>query len=203
MVKQVSSRAGAMGVVIDLGSLAEECKIGDSVAINGVCLTITRLERGLATFDVSGETLKTTTLSGLRAASKVNIETALKATGRFGGHIVQGHVDGTATVKQIDRQGAFWSVKFLASAGLADQMVLKGSIAVDGISLTISELDGQGFGITLIPETMQKTTLREAKVGDVVNIETDIIVKAIKKQLEKILPQGKGLTMEKLQGLGF
>jgi riboflavin synthase len=183
-VKSAQTSAGAVKLTIDLGKLADECKIGDSVAISGVCLTVAGLEGGLVRFDVSAETLKTSNLTKLTAGSKVNVELAMKIGDRFGGHIVQGHVDGVAKIKTVDKRG-------------------KGSVAIDGISLTIASMDGSSFGVALIPETLKQTTLGEAKTGDVVNIETDIITKTIKKQLEKILPQKQTLTEEKLKQLGF
>ena len=188
---------------IDLGELADDGRIGDSIAINGVCLTIARLEGGIATFELSGETLAKSTLGKLKPSSQINIERAIRAADRFGGHFVQGHIDGTATIKAIDKRGRFADMKFAAEPELLDQMVVKGSVAVDGISLTIASMDQNSFSVALIPETLKKTTLSKVKIGDEVNIETDIIVKTIKKQLEKILPQKQSLTTEKLKELGF
>jgi riboflavin synthase len=202
-VKSVRRSGGAMFLAIDLGNLADECKIGDSIAVSGVCLTITRLEGSAAVFDISAETLSKSTLDKLGPSSQVNIERAVMATDRFGGHFVQGHIDGTATVKAIDKQGKFAEMKFSAEAELLDAMVVKGSVAVDGISLTIAGIDKDSFKVALIPETLNKTILSKVKIGDKVNIETDIIVKTIKRQLEKILPQAHPLTAEKLKGLGF
>ena len=188
---------------IDLGKLAGECKIGDSIAVSGVCLTVAGLGGNLTTFDVSGETLAKSNLARLAAGSKVNVELAMKIGDRFGGHIVQGHVDGVAKIKTVDKRGEFADIRFEAEGELLDQMVVKGSVAVDGISLTIAGMDGNSFSVAVIPETLKKTTLGEAKTGDVVNIETDIITRTIKKQLEKILPQKQTLTEEKLKQLGF
>jgi riboflavin synthase len=202
-VKSVRRSEGGLLLTIDSGKLADESKIGDSIAINGVCLTIAKVDGGLASFDVSSETLTKSNLGKLKPSSPVNVELALKATGRFGGHIVQGHIDGTATIKAINKQGQFADIKFAAGKELLDQMVVKGSVAVDGISLTIASMDENSFSVAIIPETLKKTTLGTAKIGDTVNIETDIIVKTIKKQLEKILPQKQPLTVEKLKQSGF
>ena len=204
-VRSVSGSAGtgAGCLVIDLGKLADESKIGDSIAINGACLTIARLEGSLATFELSTETLAKSTLARLKPSSQVNVELAIKATDRFGGHFVQGHIDGTGIIKAIKRVGQFADIKFAAEVELLNQMVVKGSVAVDGISLTIASMDQNSFSIAIIPETLKKTTLGTAKIGDCVNIETDIIVKTIKKQLEKILPTDQNLTEEKLKQLGF
>ena len=202
-VKSVRRGENAMLLSIDLGELADDGRIGDSIAINGVCLTIARLEGGLASFELSGETLAKSTLGKLKPSSQVNVERAIRAADRFGGHFVQGHIDGTATIKAIDRRGRFADMKFAAEPGLLDAMVVKGSVAVDGISLTIASMDQNSFSVALIPETLNKTTLSKVKIGYEVNIETDIIVKTIKEQLEKILPQRQSLTAEKLKELGF
>jgi len=188
---------------IDLGELADDGRIGDSIAINGVCLTIARLEGSIATFELSGETLAKSTLGKLKPSSQVNVERAIKASDRFGGHFIQGHIDGKAAIKVIHKRGQFADMKFAAEPGLLNAMVVKGSVAVDGISLTIAGIDQNSFTVALIPETLNKTTLSKVKIGDEANSEPDIIVKTIKKQLEKILPQRQSLTAEKLKELGF
>ena len=199
-----SRRSGdSMELSIDLGGLADESKIGDSIAINGVCLTVSRLEGTLATFDVSGETLAKSNLGKLTAGSKVNVELSMKIGDRFGGHIVQGHIDGLAKIKAIDRHDKFADIRFEAETELLNQMVMKGSVAVDGISLTIAGMEANCFTVAVIPETLKRSTLGDAGIGDMVNIETDIIGKIIKKQLENILPRGQALTVEKLKQLGF
>lgn len=202
-VKSAYTTGGRMRLAVDLDTLAEESKIGDSIAINGVCLTISQLRGNLAEFDVSGETLTKTTFGKLKSSSAVNAEPAMKAADRFGGHFVLGHVDGTATIKAIERKEQFADIKFAANAELLAQMVVKGSVAVDGISLTITNIDEGGFTISIIPETLKKTTLGQAKIGDTVNIETDIIVKTIKNELDRILPRKQKLTAERLKELGF
>ena len=204
-VRSVSRQAGTGGssLTIDLGGLANECKLGDSIAINGVCLTITRLEGSLASFNISAETLGKSTLGTLTSSSVVNIERAIKPTDRFGGHFVLGHVDGTATIKAIEKQNGFTHWTFTAGPELLEGMVMKGSVAVDGISLTIANLDSTGFSVAIIPETLKRTTLHKANIGDSVNIEIDIIVKTVKKQLQEILPKKQSLTAEKLKELGF
>jgi len=205
-VKSLRRSASAMQITVDLGHIADETKIGNSIAVSGVCLTIAGLENSLATFDVSSETLEKSTLGQLKPASSVNIERALKPSDRIGGHFVLGHIDGTATIKRIDRHGQFADIRFAAGPKLLDQMVVKGSVAVDGISLTIANMDENSFSVAIIPETLRNTTLGKAKIGDEVNIETDIITKIIKKQLESALrglPQEQKLTVEKLKELGF
>ena len=202
-VSSARRSGGGMVLSIDLGKLAEGSRISDSIAINGVCLTVTGLRGSVADFDVSGETLARTTLGGLRPASEVNVEQAVKADGRFGGHFVAGHIDGVAMIKAIKKDGQFADMRFAADAELLGQMVIKGSVAVDGISLTIAGMDESGFNVALIPETLKKTTLGKVKISDKVNIEIDIIAKMVKKQVEKILPRGQKLTVEKLKQMGF
>ena len=189
-------------VVSLLNPLAAQVKIGDSIAISGVCLTVSKLSGNIASFDVSGESLEKSTLGKLNSGAKVNIELSMGPSDRFGGHFVLGHVDGTATIKSIEKHSQFADITFKASSELLNQMVIKGSVAVDGISLTIAQIDNESFTVAIIPETLKHTTLGDAKLGDIVNIETDIIVKTVKTQLEKILPK-KGLTMEKLRQHGF
>ena len=202
-VSRVGQSGGAMHLTVDLGALAEGVQTGESIAINGVCLTVTDLKGTKADFDISGETLSVSTLGRLNVSSPVNVERALRPSDRLGGHIVQGHVDGKASIKTINKSSQFAEFDFEAGPGLLDLMVPKGSVAIDGISLTIAKLNKTGFSVVLIPETLERTTLKAAKIGDKVNIETDIIAKMIKKQLDNILGQRKGLTIEKLQQLGF
>ena len=202
-VKSARQSTESMVLTIDLGEMADGSKTGDSIAISGACLTIAGLQGSLASFDVSAETLAKSTLGKLKPSSEVNVERSLKASDRFGGHFVLGHVDGTATVDAIDKSGKFANIKFAAKAELLDAIVVKGSVAVDGISLTIAAVDIKSFSISIIPETLKRTTLGKAKIGDCVNIETDIIVKTIKRQLDEILPKKQGLTAEKLRQLGY
>jgi riboflavin synthase len=202
-VKAIRQGSGGKVISVDLGKLAEGTKHGDSVAVNGVCLTVSKLSGTAVEFNVSAETLSRTGINNLTVSAKVNLERAMSAGGRFGGHIVQGHIDGVATVKSIERKGEFSELVFSADKDLLDEMVVKGSVAVDGISLTVSKMDERGFGISVIPTTLQETTLGTAKTGDVVNIETDILIKAVKKQLKKMLPEKGGLTEGKLKEYGF
>jgi riboflavin synthase len=202
-VKSIRRDGSSMKLSVNLGDLTRECKIGDSIAINGVCLTISRIEGDFADFDVSGETLSKTSLGKLQTSSKVNIERAMMPSERFGGHFVLGHIDGTAKIETIEKKGEFADFKFSADSKLMDSMVEKGSVAVDGISLTISKLDKSSFNVAVIPQTMKQTTLGNVKTGELVNIETDIIIKAVKRQLEYILPKKDALSADKLRELGF
>jgi riboflavin synthase len=190
-------------LTVDLGSLAGQTKTGDSVAINGACLTVAKLAGSLATFDLSAETLNKTTLGKLTPGSKVNVELAMKADARFGGHFVLGHIDGIATIKNIDKKNDFATLTFTAPKSLLDLMIPKGSVAIDGISLTIAELKPDGFTVAVIPQTLHKTNLSFAKINSQVNLENDIIVRAVVRQLENMGLVKEKLTIDKLQQLGF
>lgn len=202
-VKALSKSGGSAALTIDLGQLANQAKTGDSIAINGSCLTVSKLAGTSATFDVSGETLTKTTLGKLSPGAKVNVELALRADDRFGGHFVLGHVDNTATILKIEKKGDFSTFTFAAPKDLLDQLVPKGSVAVDGISLTIAELNHDGFAVAVIPQTLKETTLGQAKINQKTNIEIDIITKTVKRYLEKNTPPKGNLTIEDLQQQGF
>lgn len=156
---------------------------GDSIAVNGVCLTVVDVDGEVFTADVMKETLDRSSLGTLRPGSPVNLERAVRADGRLGGHIVQGHVDGTGTL--LSREpGEHWEVvRFSLPAGLARYVVEKGSIAVDGVSLTVAGVDTGGFSVGLIPTTLRLTTLGARRQGDPVNLEVDVIAKHVEKLL--------------------
>lgn len=202
-VKSIRQSGGGSMLTVDLSELSQDCKIGDSIAINGICLTIADLIGNTATFELSAETLDKSAMGKLQPGTTVNAERAIKATDRLGGHFVLGHVDGTATIRAVIRRGEFADMKFAADPELLSRMVVKGSVAVDGISLTIAELDESSFGVAIIPETLKRTTLGQAKIGDEVNIETDIIIKTVIEYLKRISSQEQPLTVEKLKQLGF
>ena len=202
-VIRAGRRGDSMRLAVDLAALGGDCRRGDSIAVNGACLTVVELAGGVAEFDISSETLDKSTLGELTPGRYVNIERAIKADGRFGGHFVQGHVDGIGTVESIEQKGEFWDFVVSVTEQLADQMVSKGSVAVDGISLTIASLEGARFTVAVIPETSERTTLGRIKAGEKVNIETDMIVKVVKKQLGTILPEKSRLTIDKLKQMGF
>ncbi len=204
-VKSITAGAAAGGgsLVVDLGELAHDCKLGDSVAVSGACLTVTRLAGAVATFGLSPETLAKSTLATLRPPAKVNIERAMKPTDRFGGHIVQGHVDGTGTIRSVKEVGEFADIEFAAAPELLEQMVPKGSVAIDGVSLTIAGIGPESFRVAAIPETLNRTTLGDAYTGRRVNLEVDILVKIVRRQLEAMGPQKQPLTTERLRQMGY
>lgn len=203
IVRQARLGGGQMRIGIDLNRVAEGTRLGDSIAVDGVCLTVCRLSGTVAEFDISTETILKTTLITLKTGSTVNLERAMSAQGRFGGHIVQGHVDGLGKIAAIQKDANFATFRFEVPKELLAQVVLKGSIAVGGVSVTVAALDATGFEVAVIPTTLKETTWRQAKVGEAVNIETDILVKITQRQIAAMLPDAKGLTIEQLREHGF
>jgi riboflavin synthase len=162
-------------------TLAGELSVGDSVAVNGACLTATSVTPDAFTADVMEETLRRTALGALRPGDPVNLELPLRAADRLGGHFVQGHVDGVGTVAAVHDEGFSRLVEIEAEAGLMRYVVEKGSIAVDGVSLTVASLAEGTFGVSLIPETLERTTLGRASPGDSVNLEVDVLAKYVER----------------------
>lgn len=156
---------------------------GDSIAINGCCLTVIAINEGCWSFQAGQETLSKTNLGGLRVEDRVNLERSLPVNGRLGGHFVQGHVDGTAIVESITHDADWVDMTFRVSESLSDLMVPKGSVAIDGVSLTVVSVSRQHFSVALIPHTLSVTTLGQRAVGETVNIETDILGKYARKFL--------------------
>lgn len=161
----------------------DRCQLGDSVAINGCCLTVIAIDNDVWSFQAGAETLSKTNLGSLRLSDSVNLERSLPVTARLGGHFVQGHVDGVGTVDAIDLDADWVTMAFRIPEALADLMVPKGSVAVDGVSLTLVTVDRDRFTIALIPHTLEVTTLGRRRIGDAVNIETDILGKYVRKFL--------------------
>jgi riboflavin synthase len=162
-------------------SLAGELGLGDSVAVNGVCLTATTIDGGRFTADVMNESLRRSSLAEVSAGSTVNLELPLRAHDRLGGHFVQGHVDGVATVRSVREDGFARVLTFDAPPALLRYVVEKGSIAVDGVSLTVSAVEADAFSVSLIPETLERTTLGAAEPGRPVNLEVDVLAKYVEK----------------------
>jgi riboflavin synthase len=160
-------------------ALAPEMRLGDSLATNGVCLTVTAQKGSLVCADVSPQTLKVTALGALVPGARINLERPLRADARLGGHFVQGHVDATGEIAAIVREGEFYRVGVTFPEDLAPYFIPKGSVAVDGISLTVAELRPGGFDVQIIPHTWTHTTLSTARVGDTVNLECDLIGKYV------------------------
>jgi riboflavin synthase len=168
--------------------LASELTPGDSLAMNGVCLTVVAADDGGVHADVSPETARVTALSGLKRGSLLNLERPLRADARIGGHFVQGHVDATGTIEEIRQEGDSWWLTIKFPGTLAAYIVRKGSIAVDGVSLTVAGVDGKRFDVQIIPYTWEHTSLRSMRVNDVVNLECDILGKYVLRALEVSAP---------------
>ena len=161
--------------------LAAELAPGDSIAVNGVCLTAVEVDGGAFSADVMAETLRRSSLGPLGEEDPVNLELPLRASDRLGGHVVQGHVDGLGSVESVNDDGFARVVRISAPPGVLRYVVEKGSIAVDGVSLTVSAVDDGGFEVSLIPETLERTTLGSAAPGRVVNVEVDVLAKYVEK----------------------
>jgi riboflavin synthase len=170
-------RVRAHNVMQDLG-------LGSSIAVNGVCLTVRSLTANSFTAELSHETLERTTLRSTKRGSLLNLERPMRADSRFGGHIVQGHVDGVGKIRSFNRTGDSWDLEIEAAEAASRYIVEKGSIAVDGISLTVAALRSGGFSIAIIPHTLENTNLRAAKPGDAVNLEYDVVAKYVESLLK-------------------
>ena len=183
IVEEVGSvRAVEPGrLVIGAREALSDVKVGDSISVNGACLTVTTHDASSFSVDVVPETLRRTNLGELEAGSPVNLERSMPAYGRFGGHMVQGHVDGTATIRSIESEGDALMVVFDAPTSVMRYVVEKGFIAVDGASLTIVQCDNFSFSITIIPHTRENTIFKSRKAGDSVNIEVDIMAKYVER----------------------
>ena len=178
---------------------------GDSIAVNGVCLTVTEFGDNIFTADVMNETLSRSSLGNLSAGDKVNLERAMAANGRFGGHIVSGHIDGTGVITEIKKDGIALWYKICASDEIMRYIVEKGSIAIDGISLTVAKVEKNNFSVSIIPHTASETILSYKKEGDIVNLENDIVGKYVEKLILPKVPTGKksNITLEFLAEHGF
>ena len=192
---------------IGASRILEECKLGDSIAINGVCLTVTKIAGREIAFDVSLETLRRSNLGTLKKGDPVNLEQAMAADGRFGGHMVSGHIDGTGTLNDRRQEGNAIIFTFSVAPVITRYLITKGSIAIDGISLTISALAGDSFSVTVIPHSLQQTTLGQRALGAIVNLETDLVAKYIEKLLQPENPNPNNptatLNLDLLKKHGF
>lgn len=197
---------GAHSAVIEIvaHTVLAGTKIGDSIAVNGICLTVTALSPQGFSADVMHETLDRSSLAGLTSGSRVNLERAMAANGRFGGHIVSGHVDGTGRITRIRRDDTAIWYTVACSPPLLRYIIEKGSIAIDGISLTVARVTAQDFSISAIPHTVAQTVLSTRREGDVVNLECDVIGKYVEKLLQPAEPVAqRGISREFLAEHGF
>lgn len=178
-IQKTTKNRSAVKMTVDLGKQARGLKIGQSVSINGVCLTVTGISKGRCNFEMIDETTKKTDLGNLQSGSIVNIERSLKVGDRLEGHFVLGHIDGVGTITKMEKKPKEVQVWFRYPKKLSKFIVTKGSIAIDGISLTVADIKGDSACVCLIPHTIQITNFQSKKVGDKVNIETDILGKYI------------------------
>jgi len=193
-------RAGT-AVTVATGLPDDGMAPGDSVAVSGVCLTVTGKDRGKFTADVSKETLERSTLGAVRPGAKVNLERSVPLSGRLGGHIVYGHVDGTGTIREIHPVGEARVFHLQADPSIMKFVVYKGAVAVDGVSLTVSAVRRDGFEVTLLPATLERTTLGGSRPGFRVNLEADILGKYVFRYLEG--GESGGVTLDFLRRHGF
>lgn len=207
VVKSIAINGASGCITVKAKKVLEGTQLGDSIAVNGTCLTVTSINSDGFSADVMAETVKRTSLSQVGKGDLVNLERAMILNGRFGGHIVSGHIDGTGTItKYTKEENAIW-VTIKAPDEILDLIVEKGSICIDGISLTVATVSDQDFQVSIIPHTAKETTLIHKKVGSLVNLENDIVGKYIKKLMEnnqeEQAKKASGLTMEMLEEYGL
>ncbi len=189
-IKKIRTGSDTCVLTVSAGKILSDIHIGDSIAVNGTCLTVCEFDNTGFSADVMPETMRRTNLGSLKAGSPVNLERAMSAQGRFGGHIVSGHIDGTGIVKSLKKEkNAVW-VQISVKPELLKYIVEKGSIAIDGISLTVAEMTNQDFSVSIIPHTGEETILLKKKSGDTVNLECDIIAKYVEKLCNFKNPSG-------------
>jgi riboflavin synthase len=203
-VASFEKHPGGAWIKISARVVTKDSIEGDSIAVNGVCLTALDVAPDSFAADVSDETLKRSTLGRLNAGAKVNLERAVTPSTRLGGHIVQGHVDSTGKFLQAEKQGDFWTVRIGFPPEISRYLIYKGSIAVEGISLTIAGLTDDYFEIAVIPKTWELTNLSGLKAGDAVNLEVDMIAKYVERILShRETKKPESITIEKLKNLGY
>jgi riboflavin synthase len=200
-VKALRREAGTARLTISASKVLGSTALGDSICVNGVCLTVVDMGRSEFSADVATETLKVTDLGELQSGQKVNLERALQLSARIGGHLVTGHVDAVGRIREKRSEGNSWRVFIEAPETALRYIIKKGSVAVDGISLTVADVDITGFSIAMIPHTAKLTTLGFKSAGDSVNLETDIIGKYVERLLSGRVEGG--LNLEFLKGHGF
>jgi len=199
-IVSLERRGNSARLFLDAKALSQEAKLGDSIAINGTCLTIVEIRGTTLAFDISDETLKSTNLGELKVRDRVNLEPALRLSDRLGGHFVTGHIDGVGRMRSKSLEGEVYKIVIETEPWIAEYLVEKGSVAVDGISLTVVDLLRDGFSLVIIPHTAKLTTLGHKSAGDRVNVEVDILGKYVSKYLKK----GKDSNlMQTLKASGF
>lgn len=181
VVQAVTARGRGWSLEVEAGEVARDARPGDSIAVNGCCLTVTGVQNHRLTFDLLDETRARTNLKAVQAGSRVNLESSLRVDGKLGGHFVTGHIEGTARVLRWSRAGQDWELEAEVPAGVERYLVPKGSVALDGVSLTIGKVEGRRFSVWIIPHTHEVTTLKDRREGDELNLECDLLAKYVEK----------------------
>ncbi|MDR5659463.1 riboflavin synthase [Serpentinicella sp. ANB-PHB4] len=206
-VKQIHRSGDGSSMIIEATEVLKDVKLGDSIATNGVCLTVNRFETNSFQVDVMAETIRNSNLKDLKQGSLVNLERAVAVGDRLGGHIVSGHIDGVGMISQFEKEDNATWITISAAPELLKYIVLRGSIAVDGVSLTVAYVDHECFKISMIPHTKDETILINKKIGDLVNLECDMIAKYIEKMVNitkmESKPEKKDISMDFLKQSGF
>ena len=202
-VVRVAPRDGGARLGIETPKPLPKVVLGESIALNGACMTVTKKSKRRFSVDVSPESLRCTTLGGLEVGHRVNVERALQMGDRFGGHIVSGHIDGTGTVTRLARVGPDWLLEIESPEAIVRDVVGKGSVACDGVSLTVTAVEQHRFQVNIIPFTWEHTAFSELHAGALVNVETDMLAKYVRRYFETVGAPAASLTEETLRRAGF
>lgn len=203
-VKSIVRHSNSIKLTVSARKIMSDIHIGDSISTNGICLTVTTFTDDSFTVDVMPETMMTTNFKNLKVNDEVNLERALSVNGRLGGHIVSGHIDGIGTIVKKYKDDKAIRMSFSAPSSILELIVKKGSIAIDGISLTVTDLDSTSFSVSIIEHTQGETTLTSKKIGDTVNLENDVIGKYVQRLLTGHENQNnKGISLDFLESNGF
>ncbi len=202
-IERVTGAGKALKLIIACRTVLEDVHLGDSIAVNGICLTVTECNKLSFKADIMPETYRSTSLATLKTGSKVNLERALPLGGRLGGHLVSGHIDGTGIILgKREEDNALW-LDIQTSQDIMKYMILKGSVCIDGTSLTVSAINESAFSISLIPHTAKTTILAEKNLGDRVNIECDVLAKYVEKLMSVNVNPQNGMSMEWIKEQGY
>lgn len=185
IIKEFSKSSTSAFITVECKKILDDVKVGDSIAINGVCQTVIKFDRSSFSAEISSETLSVTNFSSIKTGSKVNLERALTLQSRLGGHMVSGHVDGLSRVKKIQKMSEFYDLSFELSKELEKYVAKKGSVCLNGISLTVADIFSGEFSVAIIPHTFENTCLKDLHVGNFVNLEVDILAKYVEKFLSR------------------
>lgn len=202
-IKDIHKNRNSMKITISAGTVLQDVKNGDSIAVNGVCLTVTDFTAAAFTADIMHETVSRTTFSAMKKGDFVNLERAMRANSRFGGHIVSGHIDGIGTIRNVQKEGISLWYTIQAAPDIMRYVIEKGSVAIDGVSLTIAKTQADTFRVSVIPHTLKQTAFIHKTAGDAVNLENDCIGKYVEKLLGGNAPFSSGITKEFLVKYGY